>query len=215
MTVHIGLLLYRDVDLIDAIGPFEVFLTASRLATRAGDEAPFVIHLLSPDGHDVRTFGDMHVTHLAHADAIGALDMLIVPGTVDLDTARADRDLADAVQRLSAIAGLTASVCTGSFLLADAGLLAGRTATTHWEDVDALQATGLVGEAVTGPRWVDTGDVITGAGLVSGIHLGIHLVSRLAGLDLAEHTARQIDLEWSPDAGVTTLAGPPHRGPAG
>ena len=98
---------------------------------------------------------------------------------------------------------VAASVCTGAFLLAAAGRLRDRPATTHHEDVDDLAARDDVGEVRTGVRWVDDGAVVTGAGLSSGLALGLHLVDRVAGRDLAVATAAQIEHPWRPDEGIT------------
>ncbi|GMA36027.1 hypothetical protein GCM10025876_22310 [Demequina litorisediminis] len=93
-------------------------------------------------------------------------------------------------------AGVTTAVCTGSFLLARAGVLDGLPATTHWEDVADL-ARERVADAVAGVRWVDTGSVVTSGGLTSGIHMALHVVARVAGEDLAHATARRLDMDWS------------------
>ncbi len=100
------------------------------------------------------------------------------------------------LRRVSSPARLTASVCTGAFLLAQAGLLEGRQATTHWEDIDAFAARYpqvVVRRAVP---WVDEGDVVTSAGIAAGIDMSLHLVERLHGCDLARATARQMEYPW-------------------
>lgn len=218
-AMRIGLLLYEGVDVIDTGGPYEVFLTASRLAARTGAEPPFEVVTLTPDGGPVTAYGGLGLTPHAAATADDlALDAVLVPGTIDVDAALKDEALMDAVRALTADAALTTSVCTGAFLLADAGVLAGRPWTTHWEDVDALAARlgpdrGADAEvgadpdrgadtdvgARRGVRWVDDGDLVTAAGLTSGIAMALHLVDRFAGRDLAERTARQLDHPWSPD----------------
>lgn len=203
--MRIGLLLYDGVDVIDAGGPYEVFLTASRLARRNGDDPPFDVVTLTPDGGPVTAYGGLGLVPQAGAhDPDLALDAVVVPGTIDVAAATADAPLMAAVRSLSAGAAVTTSVCTGAFLLADAGLLAGRPWTTHWEDVDDLA--GRLGGpdrpdggGRRGVRWVDDGDVVTAAGLASGIAMALHLVDRFAGRALAERTARQLDHPWSPD----------------
>lgn len=195
---RIAILVFDGFDLIDAGGPYEVFLTAARLRERAGLDPEFDVTLVSPDGADVTAFGGMRLTALTAADAVGACDVVVVPGTIDVAAAVADARLARAVGLLHEAAGLTTSVCTGSFLLARAGALEGLPATTHWEDVADL-AREQVADAVAGVRWVDAGDVITSGGLTSGIHMALHVVARVAGEDLAVATARQLDMDWSPD----------------
>ncbi|WP_084128131.1 DJ-1/PfpI family protein [Demequina sp. NBRC 110055] len=193
---RIGILVFDGFDLIDAGGPYEVFLTASRLQERAGGTAGFEVVLVSPDGADATAFGGMRLTGLTSADAVGPCDVVVVPGTIDVGKATADASLARAVGLLADGAGLTTSVCTGSFLLARAGLLSGLPATTHWEDVADL-AREAVADAVAGVRWVDAGDVITSGGLTSGMHMALHVVARVAGEGLAHATARQLDMDWS------------------
>ncbi len=195
---RIGILLYADFDLIDAGGPYEVFLTASRLAIRDGDAPLYEVVLISPEGADVVAFGGMTLTGLVSPDDAGSLDVLLVPGLVNLDAARSDARIASAITLLVGKAELVTSVCTGAFLLADAGVLADRPATTHWEDVRDLGRLESVGSGVGGVRWVDDGDVVTSGGLTSGIHMALHVVARHHGVEMAFRTARQLDLDWSP-----------------
>jgi transcriptional regulator GlxA family with amidase domain len=103
-------------------------------------------------------------------------------------------------------AELTASVCTGALLLAAAGLLDGREATTHWEDVAELQSGWPQVTVRADQRWVDCGDFVTSAGISAGIDMSLHLVERLVSRHLAERTARQMDYAWQ-DAGLTRAAG--------
>src|SRR6187431_2435782 len=148
MTLRIGILLYDGFDLIDSGGPYEVFLTASRLAERDGEAPLYEVVLITPDGGDVVAFGGMTVTGALRADDAGDLHTLVVPGLVDVDSARAQPAIGEAITKLAAASSVITSVCTGAFLLADAGLLRGREVTTHWEDVALLTSEGRVGEAV-------------------------------------------------------------------
>lgn len=199
MATRIGILVFDGVDILDSGGPYEVFLTASRLAVRDGDEPPFSVVLVSPGGADVTAYGGMRLTGLTDVAAVGALDVAVVPGLIDVDAAVGDPAIMDAVRALKESVTLLTSVCTGALLLAHAGALHGLPATTHWEDLDLLAATGAVGSVESQVRWVDSGEVITSAGLSSGIHMALHVVERIAGRELAARTARQIDLDWNPD----------------
>ncbi|WP_062298973.1 DJ-1/PfpI family protein [Demequina maris] len=199
MATRALILLYDGFDLIDAGGPYEVLLTASRLLQRDGLAPEFEVVLATPGGGDVTAFGGMTLTRLEASDLIGACDVLIVPGTIDVACAVGDGMLIETIERLARGAGMTASVCTGSFLLARAGLLDGAPATTHWEDLSDLAACADGIEAVGGVRWVDAGAVLTSGGLTSGMHLALHLVARITSVDLALRTARQLDMDWSPD----------------
>jgi transcriptional regulator GlxA family with amidase domain len=199
MTLRIGILLYDGFDLIDSGGPYEVFLTASRLAERDGGAPLYEVVLISPTGTDVTAFGGMTVTNTLTAADAGSLHTLIVPGLVDIEAARKDPAVGTAIATLAASSATVASVCTGAFLLSDQGLLAGQPATTHWEDVDLLVDEGRVGDGVPGVRWVDNGAVVTAGGLTSGIHMALHLVDRDYGVDVAARTAGQLDVDWDPE----------------
>jgi transcriptional regulator GlxA family with amidase domain len=196
---HVVSLVFDGCDLLDVGGPYEVVLTANRLAARQGRPEPFTLATVSLDGAAVTAYGGLGLVADTAGDAVDHLDVLVVPGLIDLDAALGDAALVDLVRRLADRAALTTSVCTGAFLLAAAGVLAGRPATTHHEDLDLLAARDDVGEVRRGCRWVDDGDLVTAAGLSSGIALGLHLVDRLAGRDLALATAEQIEHAWDPD----------------
>lgn len=194
--MRIGLLLFEGVDLLDVGGPYEVFLTASRLVARDGGEPPFEVVTLTADGGPVTAYGGLGLRPQAAVANSGPLDVVVVPGTIDVDAAVGDERLLAAIDGLAGATDLTASVCTGAFLLAAAGVLDGRPWTTHWEDVDLLAE--RIGErgAVRDVRWVDAGEVVTAGGLSSGIAMALHLVDRFAGRELAERTARQLDYDW-------------------
>ncbi|MBO9483279.1 DJ-1/PfpI family protein [Salinisphaera sp. G21_0] len=92
---------------------------------------------------------------------------------------------------------LNASVCTGAFLMAAAGLLSNQqNITTHWEDIPDLQTQFPDLNVISNVRWVDEGSVITSAGISAGIDMSLHIVSRLHSEVLAEKTARQMDFDW-------------------
>lgn len=198
--IRTTLLVYDGCDLLDVGGPYEVMLTANRLADRQGRTAPFAVHTVAASPK-VTAYGGLGLVASHQAADPDAIDLLVVPGLVDLDTALADRDLLERVAALTARAAVVASVCTGAFLLAATGLLRGRRATTHHEDTALLRARDDVGEVVDGVRWVDDGDVVTAAGLSSGLALGLHLVDRFAGRGLALATARQLEHDWDADGG--------------
>src|SRR3989344_5445849 len=125
-----------------------------------------------------------------------APDVLIVPGGV-VDAAAACADARAWVAQAARGAQITASVCTGAFILAAAGVLTEGPATTHWEDIADLRAQFPTLDVRENVRWVDRGALVTSAGISAGIDMSLHLVTRLAGAALAERTARQMDTPWN------------------
>jgi transcriptional regulator GlxA family with amidase domain len=204
-TTRIGLLLFDEVEVLDACGPFEVFSVAARVARRdrPADPAPFtVITLSAGPTTTVRARGGLPlIADRLLADA-PPVDLAVVPGGV---TGPIERDPAVlGWLRATAAAGSTVvSVCTGAFALAEAGLLDGLPATTHWEDQAELAARFPAVRVRDDARYLDCGAVATSAGVSAGIDLALHLVARLAGEPLAGATARQMDYPWTREpAGV-------------
>lgn len=197
----IGILLYDDIEVLDFAGPFEVFTTASRVHGRShpGEAPRFGVRTVSETGGSVRARGGLEVKAECGFGDAPFLDVLLVPGGVVGPELENPSVLAWIADR-SRSARIVASVCTGAFLLGKAGLLRGRRVVTHWEDLEDLKA--LLPEAhVEGKaRWIDEGDIVTSAGISAGLDMSLHLVERLAGLDLALRTAKQMDYAWNREA---------------
>jgi transcriptional regulator GlxA family with amidase domain len=199
MTHTIGIYLFDDVEVLDFAGPFEVFSTASRVHSRLHPDSPspFEVFTVSESDRAVRTRGGLFVSPhflLTHHPPI---NVLIIPGGVV--TAQLSRTaVTDWIARVAPITTVTASVCTGAFLLAQAGLLRGKRATTHWEDINDLRSAFPDIDVQSHFRWVDTGKVVTSAGISAGLDMSLHLVSRLEGEELAIRTARQMEYTWRP-----------------
>lgn len=200
MTTSIAIYLFPDVEVLDFAGPYEVFTTANRVFKRRNHASNDVFHTfgiaLGAGLVRARAGLDLRPDHtLADHPPI---DVLVVPGgvvTQELDNPGVIQWLADT----HATSTLTASVCTGAFLLAKAGILDGLSATTHWEDVADLRAMFPEVSVLTDRRWVDEGRVVTSGGISAGIDMSLHLVERLAGRDLALATARQMEFDWHQD----------------
>jgi transcriptional regulator GlxA family with amidase domain len=197
MTLHIGIYLFPDVEALDFAGPYEVFTTASRVACKRqpGAAPPFAVSAIAHGLAPVRARAGLQIVP-DHAMANHPLvDVLIVPGGV-VTAEMAKPPVIEWIARTAAASQLTASVCTGAFLLAQAGVVQTQQVTTHWEDVADLQAMFPQLQVLQGPRWVDQGSVVTSAGISAGIDMSLHLVERLAGRELALATARQMDYAW-------------------
>jgi transcriptional regulator GlxA family with amidase domain len=203
MTTTIGLYVFDDVEALDFAGPYEVFTTASRVHARMQPDAAlrFGVVTIGRTRRPVRARAGLKIEPDANIDDHPALHVLIVPGGVVSAELRA-AEVAAWIAAQAANVQLIASVCTGAFLLAKAGLLDGRDATTHWEDIDDLRTMFPQVRVREGVRWVDQGAVVTSAGISAGIDMSLHLVERLAGRELAVSTARQMEFDWT-ENGVT------------
>ncbi len=197
MTWTVGIYLYDGVEVLDFAGPFEVFSTAARIHGRQEPPSPppFVVTTVAQGAGPVVARGGLRVQPSFGLEDHPRLDVVIVPGGV-IDGELTRLDAAEWLRRVSPAARITASVCTGAFLLAQAGLLDGLRATTHWEDIGELHRMFPTVRVVERQRWVDQGQVVTSAGISAGIDMSLHLVGRLAGEELAHKTARQMQYEW-------------------
>jgi transcriptional regulator GlxA family with amidase domain len=198
MSARLLLLMFDEVELLDFAGPYEVFTTANRMAARRAPEAPppFDLVTASPDGRPATARAGLRLhPDVALAEAPAA-DVLLVPGGV-VDALLEDAPLLAELRRRSADAQVTASICTGAFVLAAAGLLRDAEATTHWEDAEDLARRHPDLRVRPERRWVDNGRLVTSAGIAAGIDMSLHLVDRLADRELARRTARQLDVPWS------------------
>jgi transcriptional regulator GlxA family with amidase domain len=203
VTARVGLLLFDEVEVLDACGPFEVFSVASRVAARdrPGSPAPFAVTTISAGpARTVRARGGLPlVADLLLDDVLtggAAFDLVVVPGGVTT-AVEDDPAVLTWLGEAARSARTVASVCTGAFPLARAGLLDGLAATTHWEDLPELRERFPAVRVVDDVRYTNTGRVATSAGVSAGIDLALHLVAREAGEDLAVATARQMDYPWT------------------
>ncbi len=194
MTRHIGILLFLDVEELDAIGPWEVL----SWWTKTFPEDGFAVSCLSRDGGIVECAKGLSVmAHHSFADA-PALDVLVHPGGRGTRPQLQDDAHLDWVREQRVAVPLLTSVCTGSLVFAAAGLLTGRPATTHWGSLDLLASLDPSIEVRPDDRFVDDGDLITSAGVSAGIDMALHLVSRLGSPERARQVARGIQYETVP-----------------
>lgn len=179
--------LYDGVRLLDVTGPLEVFAVANEHG------ADYRLLLASPGGADIRANTASRLgadLDLAAADAHGAT--LLVPGGPDWARTISDADFLGHIRRLSAQARRTASVCGGAFVLAAAGLLDGRRATTHWDLADALARRFPAVQVDADAIFVRDGPVYTSAGVTSGIDLALSLVEEDLGVEIARLVAKYL-----------------------
>lgn len=201
-VLQVAILVFDDVEVLDFAGPYEVFTTAQRVAQRlASDPAKradcgFAVQAVARSMQSVRARAGLQVMPDSDFASCPAVDVLIVPGGV-VDAAMQCPDTLTWIARMAATARITASVCTGSFLLAASGVVDTQRVTTHWEDAADLQQRFARLQVCESVRWVDTGRIVTSAGISAGMDMSLHLVARLGGENLALRTARQMDYTWN------------------
>ena len=199
--MNVGIYIYDDAEVLDFSGPFEVFSTANRLSnpqnifnvflvaenTGTSSSSNITLPIKARGGYNVLP----HYDFTNHPN----IDVLIVVGGVhthELNKAA----VINWVAQQDKSANVVASVCTGAFILAQAGVLNGLNVTTHWEDTNDLQQAYPNLTVISGKRWVDEGKYITSGGISAGIDMSLHLVSKLVNIQLAENTAKQMEFDW-------------------
>jgi transcriptional regulator GlxA family with amidase domain len=188
---HVVLAVFPGLQGLDLMGPYEVFAHANDELGRPA----YRLTVAATSAGQVRTSGGLGITaDAALAEVAGPLDTLVVVGGDGTYDAVRDDALVHQVSRLAAQAQRVASVCSGAFVLAAAGLLDGRRATTHWRVCDLLARSFPAVTVDPEPIFVRDGDVYTSAGVTAGMDLALALVEADHGRDLALSIARQLVL---------------------
>ncbi|MEU1469258.1 DJ-1/PfpI family protein [Streptomyces sp. NPDC005761] len=196
--MQIAILLFDRFTALDAVGPYEI------LSRAPGAETVFVAEAAGAVRNDS---GSLMLVADRTPDEVPAPDLVIVPGGPGQSAQMDNGPLLDWLRRADATSTWTTSVCTGSLLLAAAGLLQGRRATSHWLALETLKE---FGAEPTGERVVTDGKYVTAAGVSSGIDMGLTLLGRIAGDEYAQ--AVQLLTEYDPQPPYD--AGSPAKAPA-
>ena len=194
MSKNIGILLFPQVEELDAVGPWEVL----SYWTRNHPDDGFAVTTLSQFGGVIDCAKGLRVEAQCSYPDAPPLDVLVYPGGQGTRPHLQDDAQLEWVRRQRNEVPLLTSVCTGSLVYAAAGLLAGRPATTHWSALDKLAELDPTIEIRPDDRFVDDGDIVTSAGISAGIDMALHIVHRLAGLDRAREVRRGIQYDPAP-----------------
>lgn len=189
----VAVLLFPGVELLDFTGPFEVF-SAARASTESR-EPLMDVFTVAESREPIRCNNPVTVIPDYALAECPPAHVLVVPGGQGTRTAVDRPALIEWIRARAHDAQLVTSVCTGSFLLAQAGLLSGKPATTHWASVERMRADFPGLEVQDDVRWVDAGEVITSAGVSAGIDTALYVVARLYGRSAADATARWIQYD--------------------
>ncbi|OMC17193.1 AraC family transcriptional regulator [Mycobacterium sp. SP-6446] len=178
------IVVFDDVTMLDVAGAGEVFAEANRFG------ADYRLKIASVDGRDVTTSIGTRLGVTDSLSSIESADTVLVAGSDNLPRRPIDPELIEAIRSLSARTRRMGSICTGSFILAQAGLLDGRRATTHWHDARLLARAFREVTVEPDAIFVRDGDVFTSAGISSGIDLALALVEMDHGTELVRDVAR-------------------------
>ncbi|POY02744.1 AraC family transcriptional regulator [Mycobacterium kansasii] len=195
---------FPGIQALDVVGPFEVFAGAS-LLTRGG----YDVTLVSPDGQPVTTATGLALMTQPLPDPSAPVDTVLLPGGAGVDAARGNIELMDWIKAVAGTARRLVTVCTGAFLAAQAGLLDGRRATTHWAFADRLAREFPAVEVDRDPIFIRSSETLwTAAGVTAGIDLALSLVEDDRGTEIAQTVARWLVLYLRRPGGQTQFAAP-------
>ena len=190
----IGVALFDGAEELDWAGPWEVL---SAWAQQWPDDGVRVF-TLARDDRPVTCAKGLRVLPDETWEGAPPLDVLVYPGGQGTRAQLRDDAVLDWVRGISRSGAVVASVCTGSLVLASAGLLDGKPATTHWQSLELLPTLGTEIEVRPDDRFVDNGAVITAAGVSAGIDMALHLVARLHSPERAREVRRYIQYDPEP-----------------
>jgi transcriptional regulator GlxA family with amidase domain len=183
MIMKIVILLFDNYTALDVVGPYEVL-------NKLPDSK---IYLVGQEKKEYKDTYGLKISADYSTDEISQADVLLIPGGFGVDNLLKNNEILDWIQKTDSTTKWTVSVCSGSLLLAQAGLLNGKNCTTHWKRKDQLRNFNVI---VKDERFVQDGKIITSAGVSAGIDMALYLVSKIAG----DQTAKiiQLAIEYDP-----------------
>lgn len=200
MRKKVGILVFQNVEILDFCGPYEVF-SAVRLneGRRREEMSPFEILLVAETLETIRSYGGMRTIPDVSFEDCPPLDILVVPGGLGVRKELQNDRLIDWVRFQGKRVQTLASVCTGSMLLAQAGFLSGKRATTHYSTFNWMRSVFPDIQVVEDERVVDEASILTSAGVSAGIDMSLQVVRKYFGIEVARHTARYIEYPYPED----------------
>lgn len=204
---NVGILLFDHVDILDYSGPYEVFALTVRenhqvqsllMSKLPIEEKPFRVKTISQNGELITAHNGLKIQPDCSFTSLDQpLDLLIVPGgpMMAIKNGLRNTDMLRWIKTQKA-GSIVASVCTGALLLAEAGLLSGRQATTNSFALDFLERSYPEVEVVRNVRFVDNGEVLTSAGVSAGIDMSLYIAGKLLGEEAAVRTAATIEYPY-------------------
>lgn len=196
----VGILLFDDVEVLDFAGPFEVFAVTAAKRDDGERYSPFEVTTISEDGQKITARNGLKVQPDYSFELAPVYDLLVIPGGMGTRGLVYNKVVVAWIAKRFAEVQWMTSVCTGSFLLAEAGLLEGKRATTHWESIERMRDTYPAVIVEENVKFIDEDRIVTSAGISAGINMAFHMVSRLLGIEVAKETARTMEYDIELDA---------------
>ena len=205
---HVVVIAYPGVQPLDVVGPIEVFAGASREARASGRDGGYRITLASAGGQTVWSGSGVGLATVPLPDAAESIDTLLLAGGDGARAARHDARLMAWIEEAAPACRRVATVCTGAFLGAQAGLLQGRRVTTHWASAERLATEFSDLTVDADPIYIRDGKYWTSAGVTAGIDLSLALVQEDFGVEVAQTVARWLVMFLHRPGGQTQFASP-------
>jgi transcriptional regulator GlxA family with amidase domain len=196
-TRNVAIVLYDGVEVLDFAGPSEVFASAGGFSGVPGVDA-FNVYTMGATKSPVKSQGFVTVTPEYSIDDAPKPDIIVIPGGHSRSLTD-DARFMTWVRKAIPESEVTLTVCSGAFVAAKAGALDGKQATTWYGAVENLKKAAPNVDVQEGRRFIDTGRIVTTAGVSAGIDGALHVVARLTGRSAADRTARYMEYHWTPE----------------
>lgn len=191
---NVGIFIFDEVEVLDFAGPFEVFAITE---DPSDHEKLFSVFTVAEESTTVKARNGLEIVPRYSFESCPAIDILVVPGGHGAEKIQINNHVALAwIRDRHQETRITASICTGAFLLAKSGVLTDQAVTTHWMDLERLQNDFPRLTVVGDRKFVDQGKILTSAGISAGIELSLYIVARTHGRRIAVTTARRMDYDW-------------------
>ena len=194
----IGIFIFNDVEELDFVGPYEVFTMINGVLRYLKKPDAVKVLLISEDGKDITGNKGMRVgAHAAMTDIEG-LDVICIPGGPGARVQIKNEAVMNWVKAMAPTCEWVTSVCTGSFILAKAGLTKGKKMSTYWGAFDEFEKLGLEGNLIPDVRYVRDGNLVTSAGVSAGIDMALWLTGQIFDPTFARAVQRGMQYEPAP-----------------
>ena len=196
-TRNVAIIAHDGMEILDFAGPSEVFAAAAQFG-EVGDSPAFRVYTVGVSKAPVTSQGFVRITPEFTIDDAPKPDILVIAGGGGATLTNDPKAMAW-IKAVAAKAEVSLTVCTGAFVLAKTGMLDGRDVTTWYDAIPRLREAQPALRVHDGRRFIDSGNVVTTAGVSAGIDGSLHVVARLLGREVADNTARYMEYHWVPE----------------